>query len=193
MSKRELDWKEFINRLVYCFGCGRFGKPSPKGIPSGWKVLYNPHAEGKPGLHVCGDGCKAKVLAALREGPVLEPLEMGPPPPMPVEMKESALEGAISSRVRERVETVLDDQKTVEAVTSAVTDALIEKNYAADSIDLRLRVIDVDEPSKPMFGGREVDIPKPVVIETKVVDGADVIPFKRKGQTVCPSGDNDDD
>lgn len=126
---RDLDWREYVNALVYCFGCGRFGKPSPKGIPDGWKVLYNPHSEGKPGLHVCGAGCAAKVSAALREGPVLEPLEMSVAPPMPQEMRQAALEGSVAHRVKERVSSVLDDPEAVEAVTGAVTEALLEKPY----------------------------------------------------------------
>jgi len=136
MADRNLDWREFVNALVYCFGCGRFGKPSSKGIPTGWKVLYNPHPEGRPGLHVCSQGCVAKVSAALREGPVLEPLEMGAPPPMPQEVREQALSGAVKHKVTERVTQALkpfvgrelgDDEEIVEVVSDAITETLVEQ------------------------------------------------------------------
>jgi len=167
MPDRELDWKDYINALVYCYGCGRFGKPSSKGIPTGWKVLYNPHSEGKPGLHVCSDGCQAKVLAALKEGPVLEPLEMGAPPPMPQEMREAAIDGSIRHRVRERVATVLEDDETIEAVTEAVSSALIEKNNEVKE----------EKPFKPF----------------QHCPPANVIPLWPKGQSDCPSEEEDDE
>ena len=92
MTERQLDWRKFLNRLMYCYGCGRFGLPrgNPP-MPRGWGTLYQPHANAPPGLHYCREGCKEKLRVAMQEGPVLEPLEMASNVMMDSEMRDKMM------------------------------------------------------------------------------------------------------
>ena len=85
---RNIDWRAFLNRLTYCYGCGKFGLPRRgKPRPMGWKVLYQPHADAPAGLHVCTERCADDVRAAMASGPVTEPLKVGLPPMMDVDLR----------------------------------------------------------------------------------------------------------
>lgn len=100
--ERQLDWRAFVNRLIYCFGCGKFGLPRKGGaLPRGWSMLYQPHGEGPVGLHVCSEGCKAKVREAMTKGPVIEPLEMATNITMTVEMREQMMAEAMAHALQE--------------------------------------------------------------------------------------------
>ncbi len=97
---RELDWEGFLNKLVFCYGCGKFGVPrNNKPAPKGWKLLYQPHPDAPPGLHVCGEFCAARVRKAMAEGPVLEPLETGRAPMMDAEMRDHMLGAAMQHAI----------------------------------------------------------------------------------------------
>lgn len=97
---REIDWEAFLNKLTFCYGCGRFGKPQKnKPHPRGWTMLYQPHPEGPPGLHVCSDICAQKVRNAMKEGVVEEPLEMGRMPMMDAEMREHMIGSAMQHAI----------------------------------------------------------------------------------------------
>jgi hypothetical protein len=101
---RDIDWKAYLNRLVYCFGCGKFGLPrrgKPK--PMGWKLLYQPHADARPGLHVCSESCANDVRDAMAKGPVNEPLKMGLPPMMDVELRHQMMQ-EVKTEAEERIE-----------------------------------------------------------------------------------------
>jgi hypothetical protein len=102
---RRIDWRAFLNKLVYCYGCGRFGMPR-KGLrkaepPRGWKVLYQPHPEAPAGLLVCSEKCEDKVRIAMAEGPVEEPLEIATNVTMTNEMREQMAMEAIEYAIRE--------------------------------------------------------------------------------------------
>lgn len=88
---REILWSDWLNKLVFCYGCGKFGLPrGAPPVPRGWKVLYQPHPDGPPGLHVCSDGCADRVRKAMARGPVLEPLEIASDfGMMPADVRES--------------------------------------------------------------------------------------------------------
>ena len=106
--ERKLDWRAFVNRLIYCFGCGKFGLPRKGGVlPRGWSTLYQPHGDGPAGLHVCSDGCKGEVRRAMTEGPVTEPLSMATNVTMSAEMREQMMAEAMAHALQE--EGVLDE------------------------------------------------------------------------------------
>lgn len=90
-SDREILWSAWLNKLAYCYGCGKFGLPrgSPP-IPRGWTVLYQPHPDGPSGLHVCSGACADRVRAAMAVGAVMEPLEIATDfGMMPADVRES--------------------------------------------------------------------------------------------------------
>lgn len=98
-KSREPDWREFIGRLVYCWGCGRFGLPQAgKRLPRGWAMLYQPHREGPSLLLACGSECKAKIQRAIRGGPVLHPLAQATEIPMPADLREAMMADAERER-----------------------------------------------------------------------------------------------
>ena len=119
MTERRIDWRAFLNKLVYCYGCGRFGMPR-KGArkaepPRGWTVLYQPHADAPAGLLVCSDGCREKVQKAMAEGPVCEPLKMATNVTMSTEMREQMMADMIQfaikeGRLNELFSQVVEDQ-----------------------------------------------------------------------------------
>jgi len=96
MSNRKIEWQEWVNGLVFCYGCGKLARGGPKGTgPKGWGVLYQPHAETEPGLHVCSPACSQAVMDAMKKGPIYEPLKMADAfPLMPADVKSSMLEDA---------------------------------------------------------------------------------------------------
>lgn len=100
--ERRLDWRGFLNRLVFCYGCGRFGLP-PKGttLPKGWTVLYQPHGDGPVGLHVCSESCKEKVRIAMTEGTVREPIVVVTDVVMTIEMREQMMAEAMAYAMSE--------------------------------------------------------------------------------------------
>ena len=98
---RDLDWRSFLNRLVYCYGCGRFGVPASGKMPEGWSTLYQPHDEGPPALPVCGDACKSDVQEAIKKRPVLEPLRMAKDVMMPAEMRKTMMAEAMAHAMKE--------------------------------------------------------------------------------------------
>lgn len=105
MSERAIDWRAYLNKLVFCYSCGRFGMPR-KGErkvdpPRGWTVLYQPHADTPAGLLVCSDTCREKVQAAIAEGPVYEPLEIAANVMMTPEMRDQMMEEAMLHAIEE--------------------------------------------------------------------------------------------
>lgn len=101
MADRQIDWRAFLNRLTYCFGCGRFGMPRRGKHPRGWSVLYQPHPEGPPGLNVCSGPCAAKVREALAKGPLTGPLRMTTHVTMTSEMREQMMTEAMQHAIDE--------------------------------------------------------------------------------------------
>ena len=101
MVDRQIDWRAFLNKLIYCHGCGRFGMPRQGKRPRGWSVLYQPHPQGPPGLNVCSDKCKAEVQEALVKGPVTGPLRMGSNVTMSTEMRETMMTEAMQFAIDE--------------------------------------------------------------------------------------------
>jgi hypothetical protein len=89
---RDLDWREFLNRLSFCYGCGRFGRPQSNGKPANWNVLYQPRESGPPALHVCSERCKIDVQEAMRSGVVTEPLRLGTLPVMDADLQAQMVE-----------------------------------------------------------------------------------------------------
>jgi predicted RNA-binding Zn-ribbon protein involved in translation (DUF1610 family) len=90
---REIDWRAWLNRLKYCYGCGKFGIPRQgTGKPMGWRVLYQPHPDAPPGLHVCSESCADDVRDAMQKGPVTEPLKIGPPPMMDADLRRQMMD-----------------------------------------------------------------------------------------------------
>lgn len=74
---RDLDWRSYLNRLTYCYGCGRFGMPqagSKQHLPRGWALLYQPHRHAPPALPCCSLACKDKVRSHMQGEPIFEPL-----------------------------------------------------------------------------------------------------------------------
>jgi transcriptional regulator with XRE-family HTH domain len=112
---RALDWTGYLNKLIYCYGCGRFGIPGKRGLPRGWRTLYQPHPDAPPGLHTCGDACNDKVRAAMAEGPVLEPLEIGKAPMMPAEIRDEMEKDAMDEMEKERKEAMAKERETAMA------------------------------------------------------------------------------
>lgn len=101
MPERQIDWRAFLNRLVYCYGCGRFGIPRNGQRPVGWNVLYQPYPQGPAGLNVCSSQCSDEVLAALRKGPVTWPLKMAGNVTMSAEMRQQMIQEAIQHAIDE--------------------------------------------------------------------------------------------
>lgn len=93
---REIDWRSFVDKLVFCYGCGRFGMPSRGAPPRGWSTLYQPHDEAPVGLHVCSDACKVLVRDAMKCGPVFEPLRMATDVMMSSEMRDQMMQEALA-------------------------------------------------------------------------------------------------
>lgn len=92
VMSRDIDWRAFLNRLVFCWSCGKFGMPRKKqALPTGWKLIYQPHPEGRPGLHVCSDDCHEALRLAMIQGPVTEPLMLPDPASImfPAEVKQA--------------------------------------------------------------------------------------------------------
>lgn len=119
MTERRIDWRAFLNKLVYCYGCGRFGMPC-KGQrkaepPRGWTVLYQPHVDAPAGLLACSDACRERLQKAMAEGPVYEPLETATNVTMSTEMREQMMVDAIrfaiqEGRLNEFFSQVMEDQ-----------------------------------------------------------------------------------
>ena len=101
MADRQIDWRAFLNRLVYCYGCGRFGIPRNGQQPSGWNMLYQPHPQGPAGLNVCSTKCSDEVREALRKGPVTWPLKMSSNVAMTHEMRQQMIQEAIQHAIDE--------------------------------------------------------------------------------------------
>lgn len=120
MSDRTLDWRAFVNRLIYCFGCGKFGLPRKGGVlPREWSLLYQPHREGPAGLHVCSEKCKAEVREAMTRGPVTEPLAVATNITMTAEMREQMMAEAMAHALKEEG---LLDQFFSEAISEVLTE-----------------------------------------------------------------------
>lgn len=137
---RDVDWALWLNKLIFCHGCGRFGLPTKGKPPKGWKLLYQPHPEGRPGLYVCSTDCDTKIREAMKEGPIIDPLEMRPPP-MPHELQE---------QVRELVQGVAEEERAqrqeeaLKRLQDAVDTSLIAAMEANDGKPLTKReAIDV--------------------------------------------------
>jgi hypothetical protein len=120
LSEREIDWRRFLDSLVFCYGCGRFGLPA-RGQPSpkGWTLLYQPHADAPSGLPVCSEQCVKDVRAALVAGPVTAPLRMATDVPMPAELRRMMLDEAMQhaidgGRVDDLFLAAIEDGKKVE-------------------------------------------------------------------------------
>lgn len=106
--ERRLDWRAFLNRLVFCYSCGKFGLPrSGSSLPRGWSMLYQPHGAGPVGLQTCSDRCKSVVREAMKKGPVTEPLAMATNVTMTTEMREQMMAEAMAFVFRQ--EGVLDE------------------------------------------------------------------------------------
>lgn len=118
---RSLDWRKFLNKILYCFGCGRFGVPSKKGIPRGWKVLYQPHYDAPPGLHVCSEKCADKVREAMKDGPVTEPLKQGEPPSMSAAIMWAMMREAVGDRIGSVIGAIGLEPEQEEQVIEALT------------------------------------------------------------------------
>lgn len=101
MAERRIDWRAFLNKLIYCYGCGRFGMPRKGKLPRNWGTLYQPHPEGPPGLSVCSEKCKTDVQAALVKGPVTGPLRMASNVTMDSEMREQMMREATQFAIDE--------------------------------------------------------------------------------------------
>lgn len=99
MTGREFDPAMWLNELVFCYGCGRFSKPAKGKPPRGWKLLYQPYADGPPGLNVCSPACADRVREAMTKGPVTEPLEMRMPL-LPAEIR-AQMDDAVREEVAE--------------------------------------------------------------------------------------------
>ena len=114
---REIDWRAYANKLVFCFGCGRFSLPGKGGKPpKRWTTLYQPHGDAPPGLLVCSDRCKTTVLAAMQKGPVHEPVEMKVLL-MPVEER-----AAMMAEVQQLIEEMLEEQRREQEEKERATD-----------------------------------------------------------------------
>lgn len=98
-GSRELDWRGLLQRLQYCYGCGRFGLPRQGKLPAGWTTLYQPHPDAPPGLHVCSAACAGEVRAAMAKGPVLAPLRVQSTIPMSAEMRQAMMDEAMQHAI----------------------------------------------------------------------------------------------
>jgi hypothetical protein len=101
VTDRQIDWRGFLNKLIYCYGCGQFRMPRKGVRPKGWTMLYQPHAEGPPGLTVCSEGCADDVREAMERGPVEMPLRAATNITMSTEMRETMLEEAVQFGIDE--------------------------------------------------------------------------------------------
>lgn len=83
----------------------------------GWKLLYQPHPEGVPGLHVCSQDCNDAVRLAMMQGPVTSPLMMPEPGAimLPAEVRQ-----AMEDEVREDLE--VQHARHTESVDSDTTE-----------------------------------------------------------------------
>jgi len=138
-NDRQADWATWLNKLTFCYGCGRFGMPSKGKLPRGWKTLYQPHPDGCPGLHVCCPSCESKIRDAMTKGAVTEPLEMRPPP-MPHELHEQVCEivkvVADEERVRYQKEILARIQARVDAALLAAVDTKGSTLTKREAIDV---------------------------------------------------------
>lgn len=91
MAGREVDWRRFIDSLVFCFGCGRFGRPRKGRPPFNWKLLYQPHGGGPAGLLVCSSKCDAEVREVMVDRVITEPLRVSKAPMMDAELRAAML------------------------------------------------------------------------------------------------------
>jgi len=132
---RETDWNLWLNKLIFCHGCGRFGMPKQGKPPGGWKLLYQPHPEGRPGLYVCSSDCEEKIREAMKDGPIIDPLEMRPPP-MPHELQEQVRELVKGVAEEERAQ---QQEKALKRLQSAVDTALIAAMEANEGKSLTKR------------------------------------------------------
>ena len=69
----------------------------------GWKMLYQPHADGPPGLPACSLKCVGLVQEAMKNGPVIEPLKMGGLPIMDAGLRQqmmSDMKVAVTDRLQ---------------------------------------------------------------------------------------------
>lgn len=125
---RDVDWALWLNKLVFCHGCGRFGMPQ-QGMkpPRGWKLLYQPHPEGRPGLYVCSTECEEKIKEAMKEGPITDPLEMRPPP-MPHELQEQVSQLVRGVAEEERAQQQMEALKRLQGAVDTALLAAMEAN-----------------------------------------------------------------
>lgn len=100
-SRAVRDWRDFLNCLSYCHGCGRFvlrrvrnGKRET--WPAGWTPIHQPYRKDAIDAPVlllaCSDGCAMSVRAAMAAGPVLEPLSVSTHITMPAEMRQQMMD-----------------------------------------------------------------------------------------------------
>jgi len=139
---RDIDWVSYIGRLVFCYGCGRFGVPAKNGRPPrGWSLLYQPHADAPPGLLVCAPSCASAVREAMTDGPVHEPLKMGAPPPMPQKMKDVMLRDVIWGVIKEVLDKLELDEPdfSEERAIKVVVDTIMQVPTVHD-----VTVVDTD-------------------------------------------------
>jgi len=98
-----MTWREYIDSLIYCFGCGRFGRPVRGKLPTGWYALHGNGCRAR--LTVCGESCRQRVLEAMQCGPVDAPLQQGAPPMMPSDVYQemmSEVSDGMMERLRDR-------------------------------------------------------------------------------------------
>lgn len=132
-SGRQLDWRAFINKLVYCYGCGRFGLPERgKTRPRNWTLLYQPHPEGPPGLHACSNACADDVREAMSHGPVVKPLKMATNITMSSEMREQMMAEAVefASLEQGRLNELFEEATEVEVLPRNMHEPAIEVTHA---------------------------------------------------------------
>ena len=110
MSERSINWNEWLNKLIFCHGCGRFSMPRNGKPPKGWKLLYQPHPEGRPGLYACSPDCGEKLREKMKEGPIVEPLEMKPLL-MPHEFQEQVRELIKDAMEEEKLRELMEGEK----------------------------------------------------------------------------------
>lgn len=99
MADRRIDWRAFLDRLKFCYGCGRFGLPTGNRVPANWKVLYQPHQDAPPALLVCSSACFEEVRGAIAKGPVRQPLRVATDVMMPAELRETMISEAMQHAI----------------------------------------------------------------------------------------------
>lgn len=125
---RDIDWSIWLNKLTFCHGCGSFGMPQQDHKPPrGWKLLYQPHPEGRPGLYVCSTECEEKIKEAMKEGPIIDPLEMRPPP-MPHELQEQVTQLVKGMAEEERAQQQMEALKRLQGAVDTALLAAMEAN-----------------------------------------------------------------